>query len=227
MLNKKLISIGGAGGVTLTALLLVFTVGITSEMSTETQELPTVMGGTFPPPYKLAGTDIGNEIPKLIKSETKELDGQSKDIVNPEYAKYQDVQVIDGYDEIHVYQDNKGDKDVILGKIPVSSELTNMAVLYSQNYIWITIEPHDEKVSMDVYRTAPLNRGYELVEINDSVKYAPLKGMTQIVYPDGEYGVIAPLDLWFVTENNSYTIRGHITEEQAVELANNIISIEG
>ena len=179
MLNKKLISIGGVSGVALTALLLVFTIGITSEIPTETQELPTAMGGAFPSPNKLTEADLGNEIPKFIKSEIKGLDGQSKDIVNPEHAKYRTAQVIDGYEEIHVYQDDKGDKDVILGKIAVTPELTDVEVVYSQKYIWITIEPHDEPVSMDVYKGAPMSRGYELIEINDSIKYAPLRGMTQ------------------------------------------------
>ena len=48
----------------------------------------------------------------------------------------------------------------------------------------------------------------------------------QLIDPVGDPSVVTPSDLWFVTENLSYTIRGHITQDESVKLANIILSIE-
>ncbi|MCH7560197.1 MAG: hypothetical protein IIC67_02310 [Thaumarchaeota archaeon] len=210
MKSRLLIIIGIILGtsVVITALLLVLTIGIPSQHAIETTELPKQLAGGFPPATKLTDNAVGIEI--------------SPDV------KYNHLLSVDGYTKIHVFYDEERDhRDVILGKVPINADMTTNEILYSQNYIWITINPHnDPEINGDVYKNLPLNKGYKLISINDDVQYAPVKGMTQLVDFADENIAVAPLDLWFATDDLSYTIRGHITEAQSVEIANKILSIE-
>lgn len=227
MLNKKAAAIGGISGVALVAVLLVFGAGTLMEAPTQADELPSVVGGGFPPPDKLTLTDIGSEVPRFMDAEPGSP-GQSEKTANPEHSKYNGLLILDGYEHLHVYKDQGGDKDVILGKVAVTPQLTDGEVLLSGQYIWITIEPHGiANLSSNYYATLPLNEGYRLVDINDNVGNAPFKGMDQLVDFDGNNIAIRPSDLWFVTDDISYTIRGHISLAESVRLANIVLSVEG
>ncbi len=81
-------------------------------------------------------------------------------------------------------------------------------------------------MALDVYTTIKLNDGYKLVDINDEIKNAPMREMVTRVDENGDSVGIVPLDIWFVTDDYSYTIRGHLTETQAVDLANKILQLE-
>ena len=226
MLNKRAAAIGGSGGAALVAVLLVFGTGTLMEAPTQADELPRVLGGGFPPDSKLTEGDIGSEVPRFIDAGPG-ASGQSEKIVNPEHSKYDGLLVLDGYEHLHVYEDQRGHKDVILGKIPVSPQLTGGGVLYSGQYIWITINPYRiSNITGDYYAGLPLNKGYKLVDINDNVGNAPFKGMDQLVDWDGNDIAIRPSDLWFVTEDLSYTIRGHISLAESLRLANIVLSVE-
>ena len=226
MLNKRATAIGGSGGATLVAVLLVFSTGTLMEAPTQADELPRVVGGGLPPPDKLTVTDIGSKVQRFMDAEP-DASGQSEKVVNPEHSKYDGLLVLDGYEHLHVYEDQRGHKDVILGKIPVSPQLTDADTLYSGQYIWITINPHGlANITSDSYAGLPLNPGYRLVNINDNVGNAPFKGMDQLVDWDGNDVAIRPSDLWFVTEDLSYTIRGHISLAESLRLANIVLSIE-
>ena len=222
MLNRKATAIGGSGGAALVALLLVFGTGTPTEAPAQTEELPRVLGFGFPPPTKLTVTDIGSEIPRFVDSELG-ASGQGERTTNPEHSKYDGLLVLDGYEHLHIYKDQRGHKDAILGKVAVTPQLTDAETLYSGQYIWITINPHrSSNVTGDLYA----NKGYRLVDINDDVGNAPFRGMNQMVDFEGNDVTVRPSDLWFVTEDLSYTIRGHITLAESVRLANIILSIE-
>ena len=225
MLNKKIISVG-SGGVALAALLMVFAIG---DMPTETyvDELPTKLGGGFPPAKKLTDSDVGKEVNEFKQTKI-EGNAQSDKVPNTEYTKYKELLVLDDYKKLHVFVDDRDHKDVILGKKPVTPNLTDKDILYSQDYIWITINPHRDgvKVTQDYYLDLPLNEDYNLIEINDEVINAPYMQRYQLIDPVGDPSVVTPSDLWFVTENLSYTIRGHITQDESVKLVNIILSIE-
>ena len=257
MLGKKTAVIAGCSGtIIIIAMLLVFGTDSTTESTApaqkeelprlldegaeetahqkqpavqQTEELPRLLGGGFPPPSNLTDHDIGSEVPRFINASTESgVSGQSAVMINPEHSKYDDLLVLDGYDHLQVFIDDKDEsKDVILGKIPVTPTTTGWDALFSKQYIWITLDRHlTDNVSNNLYLGMPLNTGYKLIEINDEHINAPFKGMDQIVDWDGNDVVVRPSDLWFVTPDWSYTIRGHILQEESVKLANIILSIE-
>ena len=246
MLNKKIFSISGAG-VTLTALLLVFTVGMPTDIQKETpitynkipseilenlseqpNDYPLMYGGGFPPPMPL-DRSVGNEIAETSAS-VQGFDSPESKSANPEHVKYKSLKkVVAEYKKLQVYVDEStGEKDIFLSKKRIASDTTDADVLYSQEHIWITINPYEQDPELigDYYTNYPLNDGYELISVNEQVTNSPLRVMTQIVNFDGTYGMVLPLDLWFVTDDLSYTIRGHITQDEAIELANAILTIE-
>lgn len=229
MLNKKVISIGGSAGVALTTIMLVMALGTTTEMTNEisTDGMPKALAGGFPPATSF-NENAGDKVPEFVQMKVPGTEGLTENRANLEYAKYNSLKsTIVDYKTLEVYTDEStGDQDIILGKKSVKADPTTYDILYSQDYIWITKNPHTEKVSTDVYKTIPLNKGYKLIEINDVVKYAPVREMTHLVDFDDKTIGIAPLDIWFVTDEYSYTIRGHISETQAIELANRILSLE-
>ena len=223
MLSKRAAFAGLCAGVVLVALLLVFSkIQIDSPEQTTTDDLPQVLGGGLPPPSNM--TDfIGSEIPRFVDVQSG-VSGQS---ANSEHSKYDVLLVLDGYEHLYVYLDQRGDKDVILGKEPVPPDFTDRQALYSGKYIWITINPHDTpNVTSDYYASYNLNKGFRHVSINENIKNTPFKEMDQLVDWDGNDVVVRPSDLWFVTANVSYTIRGHISLEESVRLANIVLSIE-
>lgn len=226
MLNKKAAAIGGSSGAALVAVLLVFGTGTIMEAPTQADELPRVVGGGLPPSSKLTETAIGSEVPRFIDAEPVDP-SQSERTANPEHSKYNGLLVLDGYEHLHVYKDQRGNKDVILGKVAVTPQLTGGETLYSGQYIWITINQHrSSNVTGDLYASLPLDPEYRLVTINDDVGNAPFKGMDQLVDFDGNNIAIRPSDLWFVTDDLSYTIRGHISLAESVRLANIVLSVE-
>ena len=111
-----------------------------------------------------------------------------------------------------------------MGKNRITEGTANHEVLWSKDYIWIGIAAV-EGVPLDVYTKTP-HTSFGLIDINDGLRKAPLHEMVQVVEPDGTLGVVVPLELLFVTENNSQYIRGHRTGQEAVKLANDVISVE-
>ena len=224
MLNKKLISIGGSTGVALTAIMLVMALGsteMTGQISTE--GMPTKHYSAIPPAQDFSDY-IGDKVPEFVQ-----VAGESETRSNVEHAKYNSLKsAILQYSTLEVFtNEKKAEHDIIIGKKSVKSDATTHDVKNSQDYIWITKNAHRENVELDVYTTIKLNDGYRLVDINDEIKNAPLRDMINMVDENGESISIPPLDVWFVSKDYSYTIRGHLTETQAVELANKILSIEG
>lgn len=220
MLSKKTVVAGGSGGAALVAMLLVFGADVPMEAPTPADELPRVVGFGFAPPSNLTES-IGKEIPRFVDAEPR-ASGQSERTANPEHSKYNGLLVLDGYEHLHVYKDQRGHEDVILGKEPVSPQLLGWDVLYTGQYIWITIQPNERGYSY----TVPLNEGYRWVAIKDDIVSAAFKGMVQIVDFEGNDVVVHPSDLWFPSENFFYTIRGHISLEESLKLANILLSVE-
>ena len=225
MLNMRAVAIGGGGGAALVAVLLVFGIGAPTEAPAQTEELPRVLGFGFPPPDKLTVTDIGSEVPRFVDTGPG-VSGQSEMTTNPEHSKYDGLLILDGYEHLHVYKDQRGEKDVILGKIAVTPDLTGADTLYSGQYIWITINPYMSPNGTGDYAGLTLNKGYKLVDINDNVRNAPFRGMNQMIDFEGNNVTVRPSDLWFVTEDLSYTIRGHISLAESLRLANIVLSVE-
>ncbi|MCE2505802.1 MAG: hypothetical protein J4F36_04915 [Nitrosopumilaceae archaeon] len=225
MLNKKIISIGGSTGVALTAIMLVMALGtteITNEISTD--GMPKKFYGAFPP--SMAFNDFaGDKTPEFVE---EHVAGQSETRSNEKFARYNSLKsAVAGYNTLELFtNDKKGEEDIILGKKSVSSDSRTNDILYSQDYIWITKNTHREDVALDVYTTIPLNDGYKLVDINKDVRNAPLREMIHMVGSEDNTIGISPLDVWFVTDDYSYTIRGHLTETQAIDLANKILKLE-
>jgi hypothetical protein len=204
--------------------MLVMTLGAPVEstyegISTEGMAVKVVSGV---PPGQDFSDYAGDKVPEFVENE-----GQSK-TNNAKYAKYNSLKsVIPQYNQMQVFTDEKkNEHDIVLGKKSVSADARTNDILNSQNHIWITKNAHREHVELDVYTTVKLNDGYRLVDINDEIKNAPLRDMMQLVDTDGKFIAIAPLDMWFVTSDYSYTIRGHLTESQAIELANKILELE-
>ena len=218
---NKVAAVGGSGGAALVVVLLVFGTGTPMEAPTQADKLPRVLGGSIPPTINVTDFNIGNEVPRFMDAGPG-VSGQSERTVNPEHSKYDGLLVLDGYEHLHVYKDQRGDKDVMLGKEPVSPPITHWEALYSGQYIWITIVPNEKGYS----HTMPLNKGYRWVAINDDIVSAAFKGMDQLVDWDGNDLAVRPSDLWFASDSLSYTIRGHISLEESLRLAHVLLSVE-
>lgn len=226
MLNKKTISIGGSTGIALTAIMLVMAMGTTSEVTNEisTDGMPTKFFGASPPAQAFSDY-AGDKVSEFVQEKVADkMETRS----NAEHAKYNSLKsAIPQYNTLEVFtNEKKGEHDIILGEKSVESDASTNDILNSQDYIWITKNTHRENVALDVYTTIPLNDGYKLVDINDEIKNAPLREMINMVDENGDSFGIAPLDIWFVTDDYSYTIRGHLTETQAIDLANKILQLE-
>ena len=219
MLSKRAAAIGGSGGAALVAVLLVFGTDTMTEAPAQTDELPLVVGSPAPPSNLTMF--VGQEIPRFMDAGPG-ASGQSERALNPEHSKYDVLLVLDGYEHLHVYKDQRGAKDVILGKEPVSPHLIDWDVRYSGQYIWILIIPNEAGHS---YTLLP-NKGYKWVAINDDIVSAPFKGMDQLVDWDGDYVAVRPSHLEFVTEDLYYSIRGHISLEESLRLAHILLSVE-
>lgn len=225
MLNTRTVAVGGGSGAALVAVLLVFGTGAPTETPAQTDELPRVLGLGLPPPSNLTEV-VGSEVPRFMDAEPG-ASGQR--MVNPEHSRYDGLLVLDGYEHLHVYKEQverkdviKEYKNVILGKEPVSPQHTDWGIRYSGQYIWILFYPNERGQSF----LMSLDKGDRWVYINDDVRDGRFSEMAQVVDYEGNNLRVDPLDLEVIGNDFVYHIRGHISLEESVRLANILLSIE-
>ena len=134
-----------AGSVVTLIMILVIANIVKTPEQTE-KNLPTVPVGGFPPPSAMTEF-VGNEISQLVDTGNGS-NGVSKNKINPEYVKYQKLQIL-GYGELYAYVDDLGAKDILLSKEKVMPDLTGDRVLYSGKG---HLESHLTKASGDRQR---------------------------------------------------------------------------
>ncbi len=235
MLDRRAaISVGGAGIAVAIVVLFAGTYWASDEspeggVHTEspdpavpvTADLPRVMGGGIPPASKLSrGHYFDDEVTPFINA----TGAGGPRIPNPQYSQYVPLLKAAGseYSHLQVYR-HPDNTVLLLGKVPLTEDNTDLELLFSQNYITVSFAPRQgEPLNLYNNNTNPM---YRLTDVSDSLGKALMMEMAQTVYPDGTLGVISPLKMLFLTESNHYSILGHLTEEHAVRMANAVISV--
>ncbi len=139
--------------------------------------------------------------------------------VNHEFAKYQNIakDLDESFKNVKILSnDDNSRTSILLSNSEINSETTDSEFLYKDGGIWITVtEFTDREKPFDVY-VQNLNTGFRVVDVNEKYQ-AALQSHGQVEQFGGV--VERQMVLKMSTDTHDITIRGLISDEQAIKIA--------
>lgn len=181
--------------------------------------------GLLPPPtsvYGITGLDeINASTPNPI--ETRDLGPLDKVTSSAEpnrvFSKYQDIATKIGVPEMNLKILSNEDNSkiaILLSPSEITEETTNYQLLYKDEGMWITLYSlEDESLPLDYFTSQP-NPGFRVVNVNDQYQ-AAIQSAGQVE----QFGEVVDrrLSLDMITDEYQVSIRGFISDEQAIKAA--------
>lgn len=151
---------------------------------------------------------------------TRSVDDQP----NREFAKYQNIAAVVGVPEMNVKilsNEDNSRTTILLSPNDITSETTDYKFKYQDQGIWISLYSlENDPLPLDIFTANP-NDGFRVVKVNEQYN-AAIQSMGKVE----QYGEIVDrlLALDMVTSEYQISIRGLISDEQAIRIANYLLS---
>lgn len=141
---------------------------------------------------------------------------------NKEYMKYKSITSVIDMKPVTVKifsNDDNSRTTILLSSEEIPDDITNHEFTYKDLGIWISLySTEKESLPLDYFTSQP-NEGFRVIQVNDKYR-AAIQSVSQ--HTVGDLTVDSQLSLDMVTDTHQISIRGFMSDEQAIKIADYI-----